>query len=153
MQPLAKEPFETSLTGLPWALEDYGNPSYQNYAPQFGVNGGIHGVFQYTAPEAGSQQINKPPTSTSTLTTPIKQHTFQKCVLQTIQAAEQTQQVLQKQFLNANEEHFIMLSFLTTIIAIFWAAFATLAKLIWTERTQEQYAQDIKAIQTDINAL
>ena len=132
MQSPAKKTFEISPIELPRALEDYENPPYQNYTPQFGVSGGIHGVFQYTTPEAGSQQTNKPPTPTTTptTTTPIKQHAFQNHVLQTIQAAEQTQQVLQKQSLNANKERFTMFSFLTTVIATLWAAFATSAKLI-----------------------
>ena len=71
MQSPAKETIKTSLIEPPQALEDYGNPS-QNYTPQFGTSGGIRGVFQYTAPEAGPQQTNKPPT----LITPIKQHTL-----------------------------------------------------------------------------
>ena len=46
-----------------------------------------------------------------------------------------------------------MLSFLITAIMTLWAAFTTSVELIWTQGTQEQYAQDIKAIQTDISAL
>ena len=46
-----------------------------------------------------------------------------------------------------------MLSFLTTAITTLRAAFTTSAELIWTQGTQEQYAQDIKAIRTDIGAL
>ena len=52
MQSPAKETIEISLIEPPQALEDYGNPS-QNYIPQFGASGGIYGVFQYIAPEAG----------------------------------------------------------------------------------------------------
>jgi len=55
MQSPAKETFETSPIELPQALEDHGNPSNQHYTPQFGVSGGICGVFQYTAPKAGPQ--------------------------------------------------------------------------------------------------
>ena len=44
-----------------------------------------------------------------------------------------------------------MLFFFTTAITTLQAAYAMLAELIWTQRTQEQYAQNIKAIQTDIN--
>ena len=62
MQSPTKEISETSPTELPQAPKNYGNPPYQNYIPQFGASGSIHGVFQYTAPEAGSQQTNKPPT-------------------------------------------------------------------------------------------
>jgi len=65
MQSPTKETFETSPIELPWALEDYGNPSNQYYTPQFGVSGGIHSVFQYIAPEARLQQINKPLTPTT----------------------------------------------------------------------------------------
>ena len=54
MQSPAKETIEISLIEPLQVLEDYGNPS-QNYTPQFGASGGIHGVFQYTAPEAGLQ--------------------------------------------------------------------------------------------------
>ena len=72
MQLPTKETFETSPIELPQALENYGNPPYQNYTPQFGASGSICGVFQYTAPKARSQQINKPPT----LTTPIEQCDF-----------------------------------------------------------------------------
>ena len=61
--------------------------------------------------------------------------------------------MLQKQSLNANKEHSTMLSFFTTTIITLWAAFTTLTELIWTQRTQKQYAQDIKAIQTNISAL
>ena len=46
-----------------------------------------------------------------------------------------------------------MLSFLTTAITTLQAASATSAELIRTQGTQEQYAQDIKAIRTDIGAL
>ena len=46
-----------------------------------------------------------------------------------------------------------MLSFLTTAITTLQAASAILAELIRTQGTQEQYAQDIKAIRIDINAL
>ena len=76
MQSPAKETIETSPIEPPQALEDYGNPS-QNYTPQFGASGGIRGVFQYTAPEAGPQQTNKPPT----LITPIEQRALQERVL------------------------------------------------------------------------
>ena len=76
MQSPTKETIETSPIEPPQALEDYGNPS-QNYTPQFGASGGIHSVFQYTAPEAGPQQTNKPPT----LITPIKQRALQERVL------------------------------------------------------------------------
>ena len=55
MQSPVKETIKMSPTELPRAPEDYGNPSYQHHTPQFGVSGGIHGVFQYTAPEAESQ--------------------------------------------------------------------------------------------------
>ena len=68
MQSPAKKTIETSPIEPPQALEDYKNPS-QNCTPQFGASGGIHGVFQYTAPEARPQQTNKPPTPI----TPIKQ--------------------------------------------------------------------------------
>jgi len=77
MQSPAKETCETSPTELPRAPEDYRNPSYQNHTPQFGVSGGIYGVFQYTAPKTGSQQTNKPLTLTPTTpTTLIKQRAF-----------------------------------------------------------------------------
>jgi hypothetical protein len=76
MQSPVKETIEISLTELPRAPEDHGNPSYQHHIPQFGVGGGIHSVFQYTAPEAGSQQI-KPLTPT----TLIKQRALQERVL------------------------------------------------------------------------
>ena len=79
MQSPAKETIEISLIEPLQALEDYRNPS-QNYTPQFGTSGGIHSVFQYTAPEAGLQQTNKPPTPT----TLIKQRALQERVLQTI---------------------------------------------------------------------
>ena len=72
MQSPDKETFETSLTELLQAPKDYRNPPYQYHIPQFGVSGGIYGAFQYTAPEAESQQINKPPT----LITLIKQCTL-----------------------------------------------------------------------------
>ena len=87
MQSPDKETFEISLIELLRALKDYRNPPYQYYIPQFGVSGGIYSTFQYTAPEAGLQQINKP----LTLTTPIKQYALQERVLQTIKAIEQTQ--------------------------------------------------------------
>ena len=92
MQSPTRETSKISPTEHPQALEDYRNPSHQNHTPQFSTSGGICGVFQYTTPEARSQQTNKPPT----LTTLIKQCKFQKHILQTIQAAEQTQQILQK---------------------------------------------------------
>ena len=91
MQSPDKETLETSLTELLRAPKDHRNPPYQNHIPQFGVSGGIHGAFQYTAPEAGSQQTNKPPT----LTTLIEQRALQERVLRTIKAAEQTQQAIQ----------------------------------------------------------
>ncbi len=69
MQSLDKKTFETSLTELLQAPKDYRNSPHQYYIPQFGINGGIRSAFQYTAPEAGSQQINKPLTPT----TPIEQ--------------------------------------------------------------------------------
>ena len=53
MQSPTKETSKTSPIELLRALEDYRNPSYQHYTPQFGVSGGIYGVFQYAAPEAG----------------------------------------------------------------------------------------------------
>jgi hypothetical protein len=68
MQPPIKETIEISLIELPRAPEDHRNPSYQHHTPQFGVSGGIHSVFQYTAPIARLQQ-----TKPLTLTTPIKQ--------------------------------------------------------------------------------
>ena len=147
MQSPIKKTSETSPTGLPQAPEDHRNPSYQHYTPQFGVGGGIHGIFQYAAPEAKRQ--TKPPTPM----TPIEQRALQERVLQTIQAAEQTQQVLQKRSFDADKEHTAMLSFLPLIITTLQATFATLAELIWTQGNQEQYAQDIKAIRTDIGAL
>ena len=61
--------------------------------------------------------------------------------------------MLQERSLDANEERTTMLSFLTTAITTLRAAFATSAELIWTQGTQEQYAQDIKAIWTDISTL
>ena len=54
MQSPTKETIETSLIEPPQALKDYRNPS-QNYTPQYGASGGIRGIFQYTAPEAGPQ--------------------------------------------------------------------------------------------------
>jgi hypothetical protein len=67
MQSPTKETVETSPTELPQARIDDTNPTYQHHIPQFGVGGGIHGVFQYITPEAGSQQTNN-----LTLTTPIE---------------------------------------------------------------------------------
>ena len=55
MQSPTKETSKTSPTELPQTPENYGSPPYQNYTPQFGASGSICGVFQYTAPEAGSQ--------------------------------------------------------------------------------------------------
>jgi len=65
MQSPAKETFEIGPIELPQALEDHRNPSNQHYTPQFGVSGGIRGVFQYTAPKARPQQTNKPLTPTT----------------------------------------------------------------------------------------
>ena len=75
MQSPIKKTSETSPTGLPQAPEDHRNPSYQHHTPQFGVGGGIHGIFQYAAPEAERQ--TKPPTPT----TPIEQRALQERVL------------------------------------------------------------------------
>jgi len=71
MQPPDKEIFKTSLIELLRAPKDYRNSPNQYHIPQFGVSGGICSAFQYTAPKAGLQQINKPPPLTPT--TPIKQ--------------------------------------------------------------------------------
>ena len=45
MQSPAKETLETGPIELPRALEDHRNPSHQHYTLQFGVSGGIYGVF------------------------------------------------------------------------------------------------------------
>jgi hypothetical protein len=57
--------------------------------------------------------------------------------------------VLQERSLDADEERTTILSFLTTAITTLRAA----AEPTWTQGTQEQYAQDIRAIRTDISAL
>ena len=45
MQSPIKKTFEISLIEPLQALEDYKNPSYWHYTPQFGVSGGIYSVF------------------------------------------------------------------------------------------------------------
>jgi len=45
MQSPIKETLETSPIEFPRALEDYKKPPNQHYTHQFGVSGGIHGVF------------------------------------------------------------------------------------------------------------
>ena len=88
MQSTTKETVETNPTELPQARIDGTNPTYQNHIPQFGVGGGIQGVFQYTTPEARPKQTTLTP---NTLT---EQRAHQERVLQTIQDAEQAQQAL-----------------------------------------------------------
>jgi len=45
MQLPTKETSKTNPIELPQALKDCRNPPYQHYTPQFGVSGGIRGVF------------------------------------------------------------------------------------------------------------